>query len=832
MKKRFLSVLLTLVMVAGLLSSFTLTARAEENLTDSTTNVTLIPNAEGYYQIGTANEMVAFANLVNAGNTKINGILTADITLNENLISKLTITTTGYAFNYGDATLKSDQTASVWTTIGSEASPYDGIFDGNEKSITGLYVNDRSNSATKNNGLFGYVTGTVKNVTVKDSYIGAYSHIGGIVGYLKGGTVENCHFLDSWMKTDNGHMGGVVGYAVHNADTSVGALISGCTSNITYYGYRYSGGIVGHLEGTKEIITKVTGCTHSGEVKGTSETIGGIAAYLKYATVENCINNGIVNGSRYIGGIVGSTSFDSVVASCVNNGNINITGDKSGGIVGDASTIIIKDCINNGKVTRSGSGNNKKDIGGIVGYVTDEETKITGCVNTGAITNNTGYTGGIAGYLSSGTIDRCYNTGSVISTDSYAGGITGYQNDGFTTNTYNIGSVSGTNFIGGISGQLSYGTISGCYSAAQITYTGTGTDVGGLTGRVANTAVLQDNYYDSTKYNGDANGSVSETIVAKPTQSNNNGVTTEQFASGEIAYLLNGGVSDDTVIWKQTLSTDTSPNFGGMIVYYDEENTKYYNIFPVVTITFDANGGSCSVESANTNESGTLDTLPVPTKDTNNNFVGWFDEEDNKITEETTFTSDTTVYAKWIVNTYETEWTGYAGTEHTIYFYMKDYLPADTAITSMSASLPLKVGKSYNTTYSSDINQSYVILYTKINDNAASEVFTITVDTSNYGTITIKATINLVDFEITAFDSATKTATIYVPVAGTYTLILADYEENGLNNLDTITVTTANDDTIATATSEIDITLGTGDKIMLWSDLENLAPKCEAYIVK
>ena len=81
--------------------------------------------------------------------------------------------------------------------------------------------------------------------------------------------------------------------------------------------------------------------------------------------------------------------------------------------------------------------------------------------------------------------------------------------------------------------------------------------------------------------------------------------------------------------------------------------------------------------------------------------------------------------------------------------------------------------------------------------------------------------------------SGTKaTATVAIPTAGTYTLVFADYEEATLNNMDFVTVTAESDNTVVTVPSEVDITLGKDDKIMLWQNITNLVPLCEAYIVK
>ena len=111
-------------------------------------------------------------------------------------------------------------------------------------------------------------------------------------------------------------------------------------------------------------------------------------------------------------------------------------------------------------------------------------------------------------------------------------------NKGTITNCYNIGSVSGSGYVGGVNG-WNNGTITNCY-------------------------------YDSTVYTGAAIGANSGTTTKIE------GKTTEQYKTGEVAYLLSQGCStgegDDTVtydgsIWGQTIGTDTYPNLGGAKVY-------------------------------------------------------------------------------------------------------------------------------------------------------------------------------------------------------------------------------------------------------------------------
>ena len=67
------------------------------------------------------------------------------------------------------------------------------------------------------------------------------------------------------------------------------------------------------------------------------------------------------------------------------------------------------------------------------------------------------------------------------------------------------------------------------------------------------------------------------------------------------------------------------------------------------TITFDANGGSVTPESAKTNAEGKLTSLPTPTHSGCYSFKGWYDAASGgtKVTIDTVFNADTTIYAQW-----------------------------------------------------------------------------------------------------------------------------------------------------------------------------------------
>ena len=87
-------------------------------------------------------------------------------------------------------------------------------------------------------------------------------------------------------------------------------------------------------------------------------------------------------------------------------------------------------------------------------------------------------------------------------------------------------------------------------------------------------------------------------------------------------------------------------------------------------------------------------------------------------------------------------------------------------------------------------------------------------------------------FSLAAGDN-NKSVKLNVPTAGTYKVIFADYENGALANLDIVKKAVSQAE-IGTVTVDMqkDFVLGTGDKVMLWDNIINMIPLCEAYEVK
>ena len=208
----------------------------------------------GVYQIGTAAELYGFAQLVNGGNTNANAVLTADITINENVLNE--------DGSLNDTNVNSFQ---KWTPIGnSEGNAYTGTFDGKGHTISGLYAEINGGNSDTYVGLFGYIGtgGTVQNVTVEDSSLSASTtgdsaYAGGVCGDNNGGTISNCTSSGNVTATSGryayAYAGGVCGRNYAHSGTAT-ASISNCYSsgnvNANGYYFAYAGGVCGGNEGT------------------------------------------------------------------------------------------------------------------------------------------------------------------------------------------------------------------------------------------------------------------------------------------------------------------------------------------------------------------------------------------------------------------------------------------------------------------------------------------------------------------------------------------------------------------------------------------------------
>ena len=251
-------------------------------------------------------QMKFFANFVNQTLTAQDEKLMSDKNVTAEDIA-ITEETTIYLMNDLDLGARFDENGKLtlgveWVPVGKDiTNTLLGTFEGNNHYIKGVYVN----SNTKFCGIFGN-TNTIKNLTVKNSYIEGSICIGGIAGVVRGGKVENCHNMNTTVVLKEGgrNAAGIVGQSSAN--------IENCTNTGTIYAYgrdtndlTHAGGIVGIFIGSS-----ISNCINKGNVISGEEAglyVGGICGStgVEYAvTISDCKNEGKVSGVAVPGGIL------------------------------------------------------------------------------------------------------------------------------------------------------------------------------------------------------------------------------------------------------------------------------------------------------------------------------------------------------------------------------------------------------------------------------------------------------------------------------------------------------------------------------------------------
>ena len=158
-----------------------------------------------------------------------------------------------------------DGSENNFTPIGQDGYWFCGTFDGKGHTVSGIRISD-TNGIFK--AIFGYVYGTIKNLVVSDCSIEARQGIGGIVGYLFGGIIENCHVDSEVTLTGNRYIGGI-------AANLEGGTVIGCTSAATITGTTvgggkayFLGGISGYASGNGEDSPTLTDNLFTGTISG------------------------------------------------------------------------------------------------------------------------------------------------------------------------------------------------------------------------------------------------------------------------------------------------------------------------------------------------------------------------------------------------------------------------------------------------------------------------------------------------------------------------------------------------------------------------------------
>ena len=265
-----------------------------------------------------------------------------------------------------------------WLPINDNSSGLNAEFEGNEHTISNLYIHRQDTDSV---GLFARVgdSGIIRNAGVVNAEMEGRSDSGILAG-SNSGTITASYATGSVSGGD--YVGGLVG-----RNSSGGAITGSYAAGSVSGGDLHVGGLVGN---------------NSGAITGS------------YAT-------GSVSGGDYVGGLVGNNSGGGAITGSYATGSVSGIDDDVGGLVGENSGAITASYA-----TGSVSGRNNY-VGGLVGE--NSGGAITASYATGSVSGGNNVVGGLVGYNRGGAIIASYATGSV-SGNSSVGGLVGVNSRG------------------------------------------------------------------------------------------------------------------------------------------------------------------------------------------------------------------------------------------------------------------------------------------------------------------------------------------------------------------------------------------------------------------
>ncbi|MBR6124020.1 InlB B-repeat-containing protein [Candidatus Saccharibacteria bacterium] len=229
---------------------------------------------DGCYQIGSAEELYGFAEMVNDGDeTAAESCvrLTADIVVNENVLI--------------NDTLNKNDSLIPWIPI----NVFYGTFDGQGHTISGLY----GTSLSYDMGFFiALVSATIKNLNIVDSYFqnsDGLGYLGSITAEGRNISIENCSILMTL--TGKSYVGGFVGLVTQGLNIQNSSHSGKITSFDKTSNSATLGGLVGYFHTGKAFIKN---SYHVGKIDNTFSS-GGLFAVTGDATQIKTIDNTVIH---------------------------------------------------------------------------------------------------------------------------------------------------------------------------------------------------------------------------------------------------------------------------------------------------------------------------------------------------------------------------------------------------------------------------------------------------------------------------------------------------------------------------------------------------------
>lgn len=234
----------------------------------------------------------------------------------------------------------------TFTPIGDVTNEFTGSFDGGNYTLSNLFIDA---TGTNKQGMFGRtgVSSLLYNLKITLADITCGGECGVLVGEHRGVT-RNVH-VQGKIDSNGVGAGGLVGHMRSSSETydsRANVAIISTSTNI--------GGLVGFIDGGKVDNSQAYGDVQSSDMTTTSIG-GFIGSTSPNTEISNSLASGTVSGHRYVGGFIGGAGgVSTVIKNSYALGHVIATGTPAGGFVGNIADATISNCFSQGDSSDGG----------------------------------------------------------------------------------------------------------------------------------------------------------------------------------------------------------------------------------------------------------------------------------------------------------------------------------------------------------------------------------------------------------------------------------------------------------------------------------------------
>ena len=250
----------------------------------------------------------------------------------------------------------------TWTPIGRSGNTFQGIFDGQGKTISNVRIHTGGSDV----GLFGVTTdGEIKNFTLKNATVKGYLDVGAVAGTPYTSRYTNITLTGDVRVNGYAYVGGMFGKNAYanltdlTIDVNKGSYVN---AESEYY-RTYVGGLVGFMGEGNIVVKNVTS------------------------------NIDVIGSTCDVGGITGIAHYGNSFINCHSSGNVTLTSAQDEG--------------------------DELEIGGIAGVwlnTAGQTVTLKGCLYTGKLSSTNVNTGAVTEFAYDGLVGNKYNRGSTDGT--------------------------------------------------------------------------------------------------------------------------------------------------------------------------------------------------------------------------------------------------------------------------------------------------------------------------------------------------------------------------------------------------------------------------------